>query len=212
MRIALFGPPGAGKGTQAGRLVERHGLTHISTGEIIRSAIKAETPVGLDARRYVRAGQLVPDEIVRRLAEAALAAIGCDDFVLDGYPRTEQQAQWLSEYLQAHDCELDAVVFFRLADDLIVERLSKRRVNKKTGENYHLDHKPPPPGLDPALVVQRADDQPEAIRRRLVVYEQETAPVEAYYRRRGLLREIDADGDFDTVFERVEAVLASPVG
>ena len=212
MRIALFGPPGAGKGTQAQRLVERYGLAHVSTGEIIRAAITAETPVGLEAQKYVKNGQLVPDEVVRRLAEAALAALGCDDFILDGYPRTVQQAEWLTEFLQAHDHPLDAVIFFRLPDDLVVDRLSKRRVNKKTGENYHLDHKPPPDDVDPALIIQRADDRPEAIRQRLVVYERETAPVEDYYRQQGLLTEIDAHGDFATVFGRVESVLPSRVG
>ena len=207
MRIALFGPPGAGKGTQARLLVERYGLRHISTGIIIRAAMKAETPFGLKARQYVNQRQLVPDAVVRKFAEDAIAAQGYGDFVLDGYPRTLQQAQWLTEFLAAHDRPLDVVLFFVLSDDVLVDRLSKRRVHAETGENYHLDHKPPPPGVDPALIIQRPDDQPEAIRKRIQVYKEKTQPVEVYYRDQGGLVEIDAVGDFDAVYQRVEAVL-----
>ncbi len=207
MRIALFGPPGAGKGTQARLLVERYRLRHISTGVIIRAAMKAETPAGLEAKKYVNQGQLVPDAVVRKLAEDAIAAQGYDDFVLDGYPRTVQQAQWLTAFLAAHGRSLDAVIFFVLADDGIVDRLSKRRVHAETGENYHLDHKPPPPGVEPALIIQRLDDQPEAIQKRIQVYKEETQPVEVYYRHQGGLVEIDAVGNFEAVYQRIEAVL-----
>ena len=167
MRIALFGPPGAGKGTQARLLVERHGLCHISTGNILRAAIKKQTPVGLEAKKYIDAGQLVPDAVVRELAEEAIAEQEYRLFILDGYPRTVQQAEWLTEFLDAHDTALDAVVSFTLPDDAVIDRLSKRRMHKETGENYHLDHKPPPPDVDPVLIIQRRDDQPEAIRERL---------------------------------------------
>lgn len=211
MRIALFGPPGAGKGTQAKLLVERYGLRHISTGVIIRAAMKAETPVGLEAKQYVNQGKLVPDAVVRKLAEDAIAAQGYDDFVLDGYPRTVQQARWLTAFLTAQGLSLDAVIFFVLPDDVIIDRLSKRRVHAETGESYHLDHKPPPPDVAPALIVQRRDDQPEAIRQRIQVYTEETQPVEVYYRHQGGLIEIDAVGDFETVFQRIEAVLKAYV-
>ena len=207
MRIALFGPPGAGKGTQARLLVDRHGLCHISTGNILRAAIKKQTPVGLEAKKYIDAGQLVPDAVVRDLAEDAMAEQGYNFFILDGYPRTVQQAQWLTAFLKAHDTALDAVIFFTLPDDVIIDRLSKRRMHKETGENYHLDHKPPPPDVDPALIIQRPDDQPEAIRERLRVYKDQTQPVEDYYRRHGLLLEVDAVGDFERVYERIERVL-----
>lgn len=207
MRIALFGPPGAGKGTQARLLVERFGLRHISTGVIIRAAMKAETPVGLEARKYVNQGRLVPDAVVRKLAEDAVAAQGYNDFVLDGYPRTVQQAQWLTSFLTAHGYSLDAVIFFVVPDDVIIDRLSKRRVHAETGENYHLDHKPPPPDVDPALIVLRPDDEPEAIRARIRVYQEETQPVELYYRRQGELVEVDAVGHFEAVHQRIAAVL-----
>lgn len=209
MRIALFGPPGAGKGTQAKLLVDRYDLCHISTGNILRAAMKAETPVGLEAKKYYDKGQLVPDAVVRKLAEDAIAAQRYDDFILDGYPRTLQQAQWLTAFLDAHNEPLDAVVFFILPDDVIVERLSKRRVHKETGENFHLDYKPPPPDVDPALIIQRPDDEPEAIRKRIQVYKDETQPVEDFYRRQSMLVEVDAVGSFETVYERIEAILPS---
>lgn len=208
MRIALFGPPGAGKGTQAKKLSQRYGLSHISTGEILRSAIRRETPVGLEAKKFMTAGKLVPDDVVRKLAEDAIAEQGYDRFVLDGYPRTVQQAEWLSDFLAAHAEPLDAVIFFVIPDEVIVNRLSKRRMNKATGENYHLDHKPPPADVDPSLIIQRSDDTPEAIIKRIQVYEHETQPVEAYYRERGQLVEVDGVGDFETVYQRIESVLS----
>ena len=204
MRIALFGPPGAGKGTQAKLLVKQHGLAHISTGEIIRRAIRAESEIAQEVQRYSRAGQLVPDEIVRVLAEEAIAENDYDQFVLDGYPRTVQQAQWLEEFLDSHGTPLDAVLAFILPEAVIIDRLSKRRVNTRTGENYHLDHKPPPPDVDPSVIIQRADDRPEAIHRRFVEYETKTQPVAQFYRQRGLLVEIDAVGEFDEVRARIE--------
>ncbi len=207
MRIAVFGPPGAGKGTQARLLAERRGYRHISTGDLLRQAIQAGTEIGEKAVGFVDAGRLVPDALVRALADEAIAAAGYDDFILDGYPRTVQQAEWLTAFLEAHGEPLDAVLFFRLRDEVVVDRLSKRRVHKVTGENYHTEHRPPPPDVDPDLIMQRPDDLPEAIRRRLQVYHDETHPVEAYYRKRGKLTDVDAQGSFDDVFERIVAVL-----
>ena len=169
MRLIIFGPPGAGKGTQARLLEERRGLVQIATGDIIRSAIKNETPVGKEAKAYVEAGELVPDKVVRKLAENAIADEDYDDFVLDGYPRTTQQATWLTDFLTEHDAPLDAVVSLAVPDDVIVERLSRRRVHAETGETYHLDHDPPPDDVDPDLIVQRDDDKPETVRNRLSV-------------------------------------------
>jgi adenylate kinase len=207
MRIALFGPPGAGKGTQAQRLVDRNGLTHISTGEIIRAAIKADTPLGREVATYANAGKLVPDAVVWKLAKQAIADNRCDDFILDGYPRTVQQAQWLTEFLDEHDAELDAFVSLVVPDEVIVDRLSQRRTHKETGENYHLEFNPPPDDVDPDMIVQRPDDRPEAIRQRLEVYKNETQPVEDYYRRRGTLVEVDGVGSFAEVEARINQVL-----
>lgn len=207
MRISLFGPPGAGKGTQAQLLVERHNLCHISTGEIIRAAMEADTPIGQEAKKYVNDGRLLPDHLVRQLAEEAIAAQECDKFVLDGYPRTVQQAEWLTEFLERHKRPLDAVIFFVVPVDVIVDRLSKRRIHKVTHENYHLDHKPPPPDVDPELIIQRPDDQPEAILERIRVYRELTQPVKDYYRIQGKLVKIDAVGSFEEICRRIEDVL-----
>lgn len=205
-RLVLFGPPGAGKGTQASLLAKRFGLRHISTGNLLREAIRKQTPLGIEAGATMGEGHLVPDAIVRDLAEEALASRNDDRFMLDGYPRTLQQAQWLTAYLEAKEKPLAAVVFFRLTDDKVIDRLTKRRVHRETGESYHLDHKPPD-GIDPALLMQRRDDEPEAIQERLSVYKQQTSPVEGYYRRRGVLIEVDADGPIDEIHARTVSKL-----
>ncbi len=207
MRIVLFGPPGAGKGSQARFLVERRGLAHISTGNIIRAAMKTGTPPGEEARAYVEAGSLVPGRLVQQMAEGAIARCDYDGLVLDGYPRTLDQARWLSDFLEAHEAPLHAVVSLEVPAETIVDRLSKRRVHRETGENYHLETKPPPEHVDPALIAQRPDDRPEAIRRRLEVYRAETQPVEAYYRERGQLVAIDGVGSFEAVYARIDEAL-----
>lgn len=207
MRLVIFGPPGAGKGTQAGLLEQRRGITQISTGDILRQAMDQETELGQKAKSYIEAGELVPDKLVRQLAEQAIADEDYDDFILDGYPRTEQQAQWLTEFLAAHDTPLDAVVSLDVPDDELVRRLSRRRVHAETGETYHLDHDPPPDDVDPELIVQRSDDEPETIRNRLDVYREETAPLASYYEKRGLLVSVDGTGGIEEVFEHIEAVL-----
>ena len=200
-----------GKGTQAELLVERYDLKHISTGAILREAMKAQTPLGQEARRYVDAGRLVPSSLVRQLAEDAIAANGYDDFVLDGYPRTVEQAEWLTAFLEQHEAPLHAVVSVQVPPETIVDRLSKRRVHKETGENYHLDFKPPPPDVDASLIYQRPDDQPAAIRRRLEVYVEETQPVEAYYRAQSNYYALDGVGDFEAVHARIENVIQEAV-
>lgn len=208
MRIVFFGPPGIGKGTQASLLSQRHGLEHISTGVIMRRVIKEGSPLGEEVRKYVDAGRLVPDEIVRELAEEAIAERGNDDFILDGYPRTITQARWLDEYLEDERSPLDVVISLQVPMEAIIDRLSKRRVNRVTGENYHLDFNPPPDSVDPAHVIQRTDDRPEAIRKRLEVYVGQTEPVVQYYKPRGIYHEVDGIGTIEEVHARIEEVLA----
>jgi len=207
MRLVIFGPPGAGKGTQATLLEERRGLVQISTGDIIRDAMKNETPVGKEAKAYVEQGELVPDEVVRKLAENAIADQDYDDFVLDGYPRTQQQADWLSAFLEDHDTPLDAVLSLSVPDEIIVRRLSRRRVHAETGETYHLDHDPPPDDLDDSKIKQRDDDQPETVRNRLSVYREETEPLERYYDEQGILVSVDGEGAIEEVYSRIEKAL-----
>jgi adenylate kinase len=203
MRLILFGPPGAGKGTQARYLEDDYGVEQISTGDIIRSAMKAETEVGLEAKAYVEKGELVPDTVVRKLAEDALLQRDISHFVLDGYPRTIQQAEWLTAFLTEHDAPLDAVISLQVPDEEIVERLSRRRMNKETGETYHLDHNPPPEDVDEALIIQRDDDQPATVRNRLSVYREQTQPLEAYYNERGTLIAVDGTGGIEQVRQRI---------
>lgn len=207
MRLVIFGPPGAGKGTQARLLEERRGITQISTGDILREAMSEETPLGKKAKSYIEAGELVPDKLVRKLAEQAIAEEEYDDFVLDGYPRTRQQAEWLTEFLDEHRTPLDAVLSLDVPDDVLVRRLSRRRVHAETGETYHLDHDPPPAEVDPDLIVQRSDDEPETVRNRLDVYREETAPLASYYKERGTLVSVDGVGDIEEVFQRITQVL-----
>ncbi len=203
MRLIIFGPPGAGKGTQARLLEDRRGITQISTGDILREAMDEGTPLGQKAKSYIEAGELVPDKVVRKLAEQAIADEDYDDFLLDGYPRTRQQAEWLTEFLEEHEAPLDAVVRLEVPDDVLVRRLTRRRVHAETGETYHLDHDPPPDDVDPDLIVQRSDDEPETVRNRLGVYREETAPLVSYFKERGVLVSVDGVGDIEEVFRRI---------
>lgn len=207
MRIVFLGPPGIGKGTQAALLAQRRGLVHTSTGTIIRAAIETGSPLGQKAQEFVREGRLVPDDVVRVMAETAIAEQNYDDFVLDGYPRTIVQSEWLTEFLKQHSAPLDIVINLDVPTDVIVDRLSKRRVHKLTGENFHLDFKPPPADIDPDLIIQRRDDRPESIRKRLEVYNHETEPVTDYYRRKDLFVSVDGVGTIEEVYARVEGAL-----
>lgn len=207
MRIILFGPPGAGKGTQARRLESNRGLEQIATGDIIRTAMKNETPVGLEAKSYVEKGELVPDEVVRKLAENAIADRDLDDFILDGYPRTTQQAEWLTEFEEKNDAPIHACISLQVPDEVIVDRLSKRRVHRQTGTTYHLDHNPPPEDVDADMIIQRDDDRPATVRNRLNVYREETQPLEDYYEGRDLLVRVDGTGDIEDVYDRITGVL-----
>ncbi len=207
MNLVLFGPPGIGKGTQSTLLCERLGLTHVSTGDLLRAALRNGTAVGLEAKRYIDAGQLVPGPVVRRLAEDRLLEIGVEGFVLDGYPRTIEQAEWLTLFLQAQNAELDAAVSLTAPVDVIVARLSQRRVDPSTGQTYHLIHNPPPADVPLDRLIQRSDDAPAVIRHRLDVYTAETAPVEQYYAARGHHYIVEGEGDVEDVYARVLEVL-----
>ena len=181
MRVLMFGPPGAGKGTQAALLVKRYNLKHISTGNILREVIRSRTETGSIARAYMDEGKLVPDDIIKNLAEKAIGECGFNHFILDGYPRTTEQAKWLNLFLKEKGISLDIIVSLKVPDEVIVQRLSRRRVHAVTGENYHLDFKPPPPHINPEDIIQRSDDHPETIRERLRVYHKQTKPVEAFF-------------------------------
>jgi adenylate kinase len=209
MRLVLFGPPGAGKGTQARRLTERLSLQQISTGDLFRAALRDETPVGLEAKRYLDEGKLVPDAVVNKMVEGALDALGHDDFILDGFPRTVEQARWLLGYLEEAGAPLDAVLSLKVEPELIVQRLSRRRTDRETGEIYHLDFNPPPDDIPSDRLLHRSDDQPDKIRTRLKVYEDETRPLVAVLRERTAFFEIDGVGAIEEVQERILEALGA---
>lgn len=211
MRVVLFGPPGAGKGTQGHRLAESFGARMIATGDIFRANLLEETPLGLKAKSYMDAGELVPDDIVIEMLKEELLGAG-DAFVLDGFPRTPAQAQALEEAVAGTGARLDAVLKFDIPDDVVVRRLAGRRTCVRCQRTYNVELQPPrEPGVCDACggeLIQREDDQEETVRRRLDVYHRETEPLEDFYRRRGLLREVDAEGDVDEVTRRAVAALS----
>jgi adenylate kinase len=214
MVYVLFGPPGAGKGTQGARIAAQHGIPTISTGAIFRDNVAAGTPLGLIAKDYMSKGQLVPDEIVVQLVKDRITEPDCAaGFLLDGFPRTINQAEILEVMLNEAGIRIDGVLDFEVEEDELVRRLSGRRTCGKCGATYHVVAVPPRvegvcDQCEGALE-QRADDMPEAIRTRLREYQGKTAPVLAFYQERKLLREINANATPDEIYARVEAVVGS---
>lgn len=207
MNIVLLGAPGAGKGTQAQKLVEEFGVAHISTGDLLRAAVKAGTKLGVRAKEYMDAGQLVPDKLVVDLVKERLAA---DDakkgFILDGFPRNTAQAVTLDSALADMGLSLDAALLVDVKAEVIVERLSSRRTCRDCGYSA-------PAGVDvcPSCggeMYQRDDDKPETIQNRLNVYESQTAPLVEYYKGKGLLKAVDGDRPVDDVYADVKELLA----
>lgn len=207
MNIVLLGAPGAGKGTQAQKLVEEFGVAHISTGDLLRAAVKAGTKLGVKAKEYMVAGQLVPDKLVVDLVKERLAA---DDakkgFILDGFPRNTAQAVTLDSALADMGLSLDAALLVDVKAEVIVERLSSRRTCRDCGYTA-------PAGVDvcPSCggeMYQRDDDKPETIQNRLNVYESQTAPLVEYYKGKGLLKVVDGDRPVDDVYADVKELLA----
>jgi len=213
LNLILLGPPGAGKGTQAERLVEDFPVAYIATGDILRGAVREGTPLGLEAKRYMDAGELVPDDVVIGvILEAVSASDAADGFLLDGFPRTIAQAQALDRALEELDRNLTAVLCIDVPDDEIVRRLSGRRISQ-SGRVYHIEFDPPRhegrDDVDGSPLVQREDDKPETIRTRLAVYHEQTAPLIEYYEERGLLRRFDGTRSPTEVHDRIRAAIAT---
>lgn len=204
MKLILLGPPGAGKGTQAKMLTEKFGIPQISTGDILRAAVKEGTPMGLKAKSFMDAGGLVPDEVVVGIVEERLQKEDCyGGFILDGFPRTVGQADALASTLKALGKDLDSVVSLEVDVEALVERLTGRRACRACGKGYHVKFDPPKSvGICSACggdLFQRDDDQEETIRKRLEVYGQQTAPLVNYYSESGLLVVIDGMQEMDVV-------------
>lgn len=208
MNLILMGPPGAGKGTQADLLVKRFGIPHISTGDMFRSAIQQGTELGLKAKSYMDAGGLVPDEVTIGIVRERLQKDDCKPgFLLDGFPRTTVQADALQRLLEDMGITLDAVLNFKVDRDNLLRRLSGRLVCRQCGVSYHAEFSPP--ANDRVCdrcqgeVYQRSDDVGATVEKRLSVYEEQTAPLIAYYAQAGLLRDIDGEQDVDKVFSDI---------
>jgi adenylate kinase len=215
MRVVLLGPPGAGKGTQARRLAMRWSVPQVATGDMLREAVAHGTRLGLEARRYMDAGDLVPDAVIIGLVRERLAQPdGRKGFVLDGFPRTAAQAEALDRLLEAEGTPLDRVVLFQVADDEPVARLSGRWVCRNCGRNYHVTLSPPRvPGRCDACggeLYQRTDDEEATVRRRLAVYARDTRPLVNYYRQRGLLTTISGTGTMDAVHAELVRATEGP--
>lgn len=214
MNLILFGPPGAGKGTQAQFLVETFGIPQISTGDMLRAAVKAKTALGLKAQEIMQQGGLVSDEIVLGIVEERIAQSDCEKgFVLDGFPRTVPQADSLAVILDRSGKKIEHVVSLEVDTDEIVMRLSGRRSCSSCGKGYHVTYDPPRVAGQcdacGASLVQRADDTEDTVRNRLSVYDQQTAPLKDYYKRLGLLRSVHGMGPIAEVQQRIAAELVS---
>lgn len=208
MRMIFIGPPGAGKGTQAARLVERARIPHISTGDMFRAAVKAGTALGREADGYMKGGKLVPDALtIAMLLERIREPDAQRGFMLDGFPRTVPQAEALDVALRDADVTLDHVLVLVVPDELIVRRIVGRRSDPETGRIYHLEFDPPPPEVVSRLQ-HRKDDTEEACRTRLAAYHAQTAPIVPFYAAKGLVRTVDGVGEPDEVTARIVKALA----
>jgi adenylate kinase len=214
LNLILFGPPGAGKGTQAERLKTDFQLPFISTGEMLRANVAEQTDLGKQAKGYMDAGDLVPDDLIVAMAAARLQQEDArDGFILDGFPRTIEQAEALDRQLAELHRRVTAALLIDVPDEEVIRRLSGRRVCVKAGHNYHVEFDPPKhEGVcdqDGSRLIQRDDDKPDVIRNRLTVYHEKTKPLVDYYDERGLLRRVDGTREPTEVHGHIRAVIAT---
>ncbi|MCY3728285.1 MAG: adenylate kinase [Nitrospira sp.] len=213
MRLVFLGAPGVGKGTQAEMVAAKLAIPKISTGDLLRTGVAQKTPLGLEAQQYMTRGELVPDNVVIGLVAEKIASSECEKgFILDGFPRTILQADALSGILQKQGATLDRVIYFVIPREEVVKRLSGRRSCSACSAVYHVDYVPPKQEgrCDEcgAALVQRSDDKRETVESRLVVYEEQTAPLIDYYQEKNVLAELDGAGSVEEVQERLSALLS----
>ncbi|MDN7247534.1 adenylate kinase [Planococcus shenhongbingii] len=217
MNIVLMGLPGAGKGTQADRIVEKYDIPHISTGDMFRAAIKGGTKLGLEAKSFMDQGALVPDEVTIGIVRERLSAVDCNEgFLLDGFPRTVPQAEALESLLADLGKRIEHVVNIQVEQDELVKRLTGRRICKVCGTAYHLVFNPPQvEGVcdkDGGELYQREDDNPETVTNRLEVNIKQTQPLLDFYENKGVLKNIDGQQDIQKVFADIDALLKGDRG
>lgn len=212
MRLVLLGPPGAGKGTQASAIVDKYNIPHISTGDIFRANIKEGTDLGKEAKAYMDKGLLVPDELVVSIVKDRLTKDDCKEgFLLDGFPRTVNQAQALDSELHKMDTKLDRVININASAEILIERAVGRRICKECGATYHIKFNPPKVAgicdIDGGVLYQRDDDNVETVSTRINVYMEQTEPLIAYYKEQNLLLDVDGTKSIDAIFETISKEL-----
>lgn len=212
MKVIMLGAPGAGKGTQAKMIADRYGVPHVSTGDMLRANIKNGTALGAEAKKYMDAGELVPDELTVRVLLDRVAKEDCKNgYVLDGFPRTIPQAEVLDEALEKLGEQVDYAINVDVPDENIIRRMSGRRACLNCGATYHIEHVPPKTAdvcdQCKAALVLRDDDKPETVKNRLNVYHEQTQPLIAYYTKKGILRTVDGTLPMEDVFTAITAIL-----
>ncbi|WP_449459854.1 adenylate kinase [Streptococcus suis] len=210
MNLLIMGLPGAGKGTQAAKIVEKFNVAHISTGDMFRAAMVNQTEMGILAKSYIDKGDLVPDEVTNGIVKERLVQDDIKEkgFLLDGYPRTIEQAHALDENLADLGIELQGVINIEIDSSKLVERLSGRIIHKETGETFHKVFNPPVGDYKEEDFYQREDDKPESVKRRLEVNIAQGQPIIDHYRAKGLVHDIEGDQDIDLVFQAIDTVLS----
>lgn len=214
MKIILLGPPGAGKGTQAKLVSQEYSIPHISTGDIFRKNISEQTPLGIEAKKYLDKGHLVPDEVTINIVKDRLGIDDCKNgFLLDGFPRTVHQAEALDLFLNQNNSSIDVVLLIDVPKELIFDRMTGRRICPSCGASYHVKFNPPKLKNKCDIchndIIQRKDDTQDTVKDRLDVYEKQTEPLINYYKKQGVILKIDGNGEIDQVFKKIKGALGA---